>query len=506
MTAEGRMTTTAICQSFDKGVPVRIMITDDPNGRAATGTGTTESTWYRATRKTGVVAATVTGYQPIKPQHGNVLYELHTDLGRVQPCPGAQTFPLATDQTVPTPAPAVEPPAPAVVHEEGSAVFPVVLTLRELANLVNRMGEDVHGGGFARLADGVERGHVQACDIPQILQETRTPAGIRVVVEKATARVAEQVTVPEMPSVQLDQLKKGDVIRFAGEQVRQVVEEVAVTGVRGHFGMKLVADGQTRTYSTSQHPTVYLCQRPGQDDGEPSPLRQRVLIAGIEHLAAGFGNQAWCGRQGAPRYVWEILSTGLLPEYEWIIRYMGEHPEVFDMPATSVVWGQRQIDLSNEADQRAKAAWDTGDYATALAELELAEEFHPAPGNWYAEAIAKVRAKMEESAAAVRSPFVSEWAETLPGDINVVVTSGPHKPTSSVKCCDVCDTSLSGRIWWLLSSTTRGWGSGNAGAGCAPCVGKPEPNSPAPVTRPTGPAAALEAMRERLAAKEAGQA
>jgi hypothetical protein len=97
MTAKGKITTSEIGRR-PMGT-VRILITDDGRGHRASDaaiSGGEVDTWYPAYNKTGMVTATVTGFEAVRGNRRSRYY-LTTDRGKVNNLSPSQTFWLAPD-------------------------------------------------------------------------------------------------------------------------------------------------------------------------------------------------------------------------------------------------------------------------------------------------------------------------------------------------------------------------------------------------------------------------
>lgn len=119
-----------------------------------------------------------------------------------------------------------------------------------------------------------------------------------------------------------------------------------------------------------------------------SALRQLVLQAAIEHGAARWAAVPGVGRGGSARYIWETEGRLDKGELEWVVAYLGAHPQVFDLPldGSSATLHEHRVALSKDADTKAFDAWKAGNLAEALALIDQAEALHPNPGSHFAHA------------------------------------------------------------------------------------------------------------------------
>lgn len=214
MTAEGRITATRACNDNKPGT-VTVMVAQR-NGE-----------WDRATRETGAVTATITGFELVAGLQQR-LYQMTAQLtdGTVitlRPAPGSQTYPLASGANVGGNANGPEPDRDVIASLDPDAVFEVVRAGGRFAVVVDggpaSLGYLAHGlthaaaktwldtaGRIRRELDAEQQRDMEALKVggwqEATLDELDTRAGQQVCVKERAARWYSQARILHRTAVQ----------------------------------------------------------------------------------------------------------------------------------------------------------------------------------------------------------------------------------------------------------------------------------------------------------------
>ncbi|MFY1633706.1 hypothetical protein ACN27F_10570 [Solwaraspora sp. WMMB335] len=184
---------------------------------------------------------------------------------------------------------------------------------------------------------------------------------------------------------------------FGDQQDRVALQTAAAEAV--HAAVRYAVDSQTAAAPPEAEPEVTHPARapgdepnaaPGHDtdpeDGEVTPntvhrrqnaddldhreqqVRRREIVLKIEEHAAGYHRSTGA----AHRYIAEMVNA-TPAEQEWIKSFIGDHPEVLDLPyRTPDQWDKARQRRGEEAFERAEAAHAAGDLSGALNWLDEA--------------------------------------------------------------------------------------------------------------------------------------